>query len=362
MSGQFLFVYKYSQIFGGFNDLINKFGDGMLAHGDQVTILSDSPGYKGRGIVHERGFRVIAFGLAGFWHTLRTSYKGVVLCEPFGSYLLFGMLYKFFHPKSVLSIYCCGSKTEERAWWEEVLLRIGKKWFIDHFIACTYYSANKILFKDSSQAKIVYCPVDVNQYKLTTGLDQKIILSIDRLRSRKNQLALIEAFRIVHEKDPEAELHLVGSHTKLDDPTTLKDYAKKVVAKIHAYGLDRVVYLHGEVDDEKKIEWLSRATVFVKTSHNEMQGIIATEAVASGVPVVAFDNSGTHEVVRDAGGILVKDGDVKAFAEALVRAINDKPLLRSISKQTLASAEKYSLENTLDPFYDIVSSHEIEDL
>lgn len=356
MNQRFLFVYKYSQIYGGFNDLINKFGDGMLSHDDHVTILSDDPGYQGRGLVHERGFDVIPFERSGIWRTMRTSYKGVILCEPFGHYLIFGLVYKLLHPKSILSIYCCGSKTEERAWWEELLVRIGKRWFIDHFIACTYYSAEKILFKNAAKAEIVYCPVDVKIYKPTTGLDQKIILSIDRFRKRKNQLALIHAFKIVHEQDPEAVLHLVGDYIKMDNPDELKDYAKKVVASIEELGLKDVVKMHGEVTDEQKIDWLSKATVFVKTSHNEMQGIIATEAVAAGVPVVAFDNSGTHEVVRDAGGILVQHEDVDALAQALLRAINDTSLLRSISEQSLKSAEKYSFENNIESFYRVVSS------
>jgi glycosyltransferase involved in cell wall biosynthesis len=39
--------------------------------------------------------------------------------------------------------------------------------------------------------------------------------------------------------------------------------------------------------------------------------------MACGTPVVAFDNTATSEVVGD-GGTLVPDGDVEAFAKAVV--------------------------------------------
>jgi glycosyltransferase involved in cell wall biosynthesis len=83
---------------------------------------------------------------------------------------------------------------------------------------------------------------------------------------------------------------------------------------------DRIEML-GFVDDLPAV--YQGATVNLVTSRYEGFGFPVLEAMACGVPVVAFSNSSLPEVVGDAG-LLVPDGDVAAMVTA-VRSLLDDP-------------------------------------
>lgn len=66
------------------------------------------------------------------------------------------------------------------------------------------------------------------------------------------------------------------------------------------------------------------------------------EAILCGVPVVAFDNSGTSEVVRNGeAGLLVRDGDVRHLAGRLRELIEDDGLRERLSRQAAEFGREY---------------------
>ena len=98
------------------------------------------------------------------------------------------------------------------------------------------------------------------------------------------------------------------------------DFARPELERLRA-GAERPerIELLGYVDDLPEL--YRRASVVLVTSRYEGFGLPAVEAMASGVPVVAFANSALTEVVAD-GGRLVADGDVDAMLKA-VRTLLD---------------------------------------
>ena len=67
------------------------------------------------------------------------------------------------------------------------------------------------------------------------------------------------------------------------------------------------------------------ASLVLVPSRYEGFGLPALEAMASGVPVVAYDNSSLPEIIGP-GGLLVPDGDATALADA-ARAVLTTPSL-----------------------------------
>ena len=99
--------------------------------------------------------------------------------------------------------------------------------------------------------------------------------------------------------------------------------ARQELSGLHAsMGHPERVELRGFVPD--LLSLYQGATGYLMTSRYEGFGLPALEAMASGVPVVAFANSAVTEVV-EGGGQLVPDGDVAAMV-AHVRRLLDNPL------------------------------------
>jgi glycosyltransferase involved in cell wall biosynthesis len=78
----------------------------------------------------------------------------------------------------------------------------------------------------------------------------------------------------------------------------------------------------GLADDEALAALYRGADALVFTSRAEGFGLPIVEAMACGTPVVAFDNTAIPEVVGG-GGVLVRDGNVGAFAEAVAGIVTD---------------------------------------
>lgn len=101
----------------------------------------------------------------------------------------------------------------------------------------------------------------------------------------------------------------------------------------------------GYVDEADKPALYRLADVFVFPSVYEGFGLMPLEAMASGTPVVANDVSSIPEIVGDAA-YLVKAGDARAMAGAIIALLLQQPLRESLINQGLARATNFSWRKT----------------
>jgi glycosyltransferase involved in cell wall biosynthesis len=131
------------------------------------------------------------------------------------------------------------------------------------------------------------------------------LISVGRLVKRKGFDYLIAAMRDLPD---EIHLLLIG-----DGPLEheLRDAAVKASAG------ERVLFL-GYQTRERIWEYLQAADCFVLSSHHEGLGIVVQEAMCAGLPVVATDNGGQVDLIRNGrNGILVPPLDSEALAAAI---------------------------------------------
>lgn len=89
---------------------------------------------------------------------------------------------------------------------------------------------------------------------------------------------------------------------------------------------------------------------FLFASTTETQGMVLTEAMAAGTPVVAIDASGVREVVVDGeNGYLLEREDASELAAALARLVEGDPEeLPRLRNGALATADEFSLPRTAE--------------
>ncbi len=89
----------------------------------------------------------------------------------------------------------------------------------------------------------------------------------------------------------------------------------------------------GNIARSEMYRYYSASDLFVFPGIREALGMVFLEAQACGLPVVAFDNAGVPEAVKDGvTGLLVEAFDAKAFEEAIARLLNDIELRRKMGR------------------------------
>lgn len=110
-------------------------------------------------------------------------------------------------------------------------------------------------------------------------------------------------------------------------------------------GMSDRLCMCGVLEDDDLADALNAMSVFAFASKSETQGMVLTEAMAAGLPVVALDAPGVREVVVDAkSGRVIREESRQAFAAALrwvcTRSREEKHALIAAAR---ATAEAFSM-------------------
>ena len=144
------------------------------------------------------------------------------------------------------------------------------------------------------------------------------ILSVGRLVERKGYADLVEAMRLL----PDAEAVIVGGppvDQLGDDPV-----AQHLLSLARERGVADRVRLTGAVPREEMPQWYRSADLVACPAWYEPFGLTPLEAMACGVPVVAYAVGGfVDTVVDNVTGHLVPPRDYRALAKTLRTLLND---------------------------------------
>lgn len=102
--------------------------------------------------------------------------------------------------------------------------------------------------------------------------------------------------------------------------------------------------LNGRTNDVER-EYC-QSSIFVLSSRFEGFGMVIVEAMACGLPVVAFDCPwGPRSIIQDSeSGILVENANPSALAQGLISVINDAVKRKVMSTAALQNAQRFNIE------------------
>lgn len=176
--------------------------------------------------------------------------------------------------------------------------------------------------------------------------DGRTLVAVGRLVEQKGFDLLLDAFARVAAAHPDWRLVIWGEGPERSRLEALRD----------RLGLDGRVSLPGLT--ERPGGWIEGAGVFVLSSRYESFGNVITEAMAAGLPVVAFDSPyGPREIVRDGiDGLLVPAEDGAALAAALDRVMADSDLRARLGAAAREGAGRFDRARVMAMWDDLVGT------
>ena len=202
---------------------------------------------------------------------------------------------------------------------------------------------NFVCFKQYSHEK------DMELRRTYAKDDEKILIHISNFRPVKRIEDIVRVFAEVH-KTVKSKLILVG-----DGPD--RDLIDNLCTEFHL--CDDILRV-GKLKETETI--LSIADLFLLTSETESFGLVALEAMASGVPVISTNSGGLPEVnIHNETGFLSDVGDVNDMAKHAIELLSNEDKLAQFRSNCLAHAKEFDIQHIL-PRYEALYKSLIEDV
>ncbi|MCY7289222.1 MAG: glycosyltransferase [Cryobacterium sp.] len=182
---------------------------------------------------------------------------------------------------------------------------------------------------------ILFRPTDIRAAGLTGAIDIRgYAVVAGRLQPLKGLDLAIEAIAAVPEPI-RPELVIAG-----DASADYDGYIDELRALAARHGIERNVRFVGPQSRVDLALLLSGARVVLVPSHSETYGLVALEAAASGVPVVAAAAGGLREAVLDGDtGVVLDSRDPEVWAGALTQILSNPAFARRLSLAARERAE-----------------------
>lgn len=225
------------------------------------------------------------------------------------------------------------------------IFRHAKKHFANLEYLMVLNESDKVTFEKNFEIKAIKLPNPVNYYmEMPTGDIKGPIIFVGRMEKEHKGLDyLVDIIDKLHASYDDLRFVVIGG-----------GYEKEWLdTEIINKRLDSVVELPGMISNIE--DYLCKGSIFIHTSRWEGFGVVILEAMAFGLPVVAFHNNGPDEIITDGrDGYLIEKFDCNAFVEKIEKLLADEDLYMNMSVNANNRAKDFSKSKIADKLYNIL--------
>jgi len=220
---------------------------------------------------------------------------------------------------------------------------------VDRIVAATQHERQllrQVYRVPAERVAVVPLGVDLEQFaprdraaaRAAIGVseDERVLLAVGRIEPLKGFDILVRALGEMTVRERVTLLIIGGDERAASEFARLEAVAREV-------GVEERVRFLGSVPHERLADYYNAADVVVVPSFYESFGLVALEAMASGVPVVASRVGGLTTTIADGRtGYLIPWRCPEPFAEKIDLLLGNEPLRRSLGAAARESMRPYA--------------------
>jgi len=169
--------------------------------------------------------------------------------------------------------------------------------------------------------------------EIKTDPNNKKFIFVGRLSEEKGLDYLIESFAAFCRHNDDWELLIVGTG-KLRGEVINLVWKHGVQARVHFVGFQTDV-----------VKYYLESSIYLMTSRYEGWGLVVTEAMQLGLPVISYDITPMEYIIDHAeNGLIVGQFNTTRFAAAMLKLANDNDMRHRMASSAVKKSEQFSLE------------------
>jgi len=166
-----------------------------------------------------------------------------------------------------------------------------------------------------------------------------------RITKGKGIYDLIKAWKLISQRLPNARLLVIG-------PSSNKEI-RQLKSSVHAYGLERQVTIQDTIMGTARFKKLKEARVFALPSYVDTFSYSIGEALACGLPVVAYNIPSLMTVWQDAV-TFCKKGNIQELARAITTLLESDDLIKVKSEKGREFVTRYTWDKSMGKEYAVM--------
>jgi glycosyltransferase involved in cell wall biosynthesis len=260
--------------------------------------------------------------------------------------LFFVLIIKWFKVKPVYHLHNKGIERNSKIWIIRQLYQyIFRNSYVIHLSRNLYDNEMSMLKLVNTKYRIIHNGISLlKPVEPMKKLSVINLLYLSNLFPQKGIFNLIEIFKILESKYPDAILSIVGGFP-------YRKTHEQVLKLIKKYDLEKKILLKGPKYGKHKTQEYNQADIFVYPTsfRQECFPLVILEAMQSGLPIITTDEGAISEIIDNGiNGIVIKNWTAESFAEELALLIRNSDLRSKLGENAKKKFREYYTINNLE--------------